>query len=626
MNGKELLSAITGYTSYSKYLPEEKRRETWEETVDRYFKALESKYRRKLAKSEILQKYFPILKQAVLDKKILPSMRFVQFAGKPIELAPNRAYNCSYMPVNSIHSFSEAMFLLLGGSGVGYSVQKHHVDDLPEISKATKTRRFVVGDSIEGWADAVKVLIKAYFGLSKTNPVFDFSDIRKKGTRLKTSGGRAPGFQPLSDALHNIRAILDAKADGEKLKPIEAHDIMCHIADAVLSGGIRRAALISLFSPNDQEMMECKSGDWFERHPYRGRANNSVVLLRDSATEEMLDYIKQRNMINGYGEPGIFWTNDLEIGTNPCAEISLRPHQFCNLCNVNVVMMKDDEDLIYHATLAAMIGTLQAGFTDFHYLRPIWQETTESEALIGVGLAGIASWETINPNTLTRAAVMVANANRSIAYAIGIKEAARTTCVKPDGNTGAFLGVSSGIHAWHSPYFIRHKRVDKTEPIYSYMVESAPGIVEDDLERPSTRAVFKFPVKAPDGAITRENESALELLERVKHIYKYWVDVGHVSGPNTHNVSVTVSVKEDEWDKVFEWMWNNRRYYSAISLMPYDTSKYAQAPFTECTKEEFEQLEAYIETCNIDLSKIVEDEDITNKKDQIACGGGACEI
>ena len=277
----KLLSDITVYMKYAKYIPELNRRETWEELVTRNKEMHQKKYPQ--LKDEIEKVY-----KLVYDKKVLPSMRSLQFGGKPIEISPNRIYNCAYMPIDHVDSFSEAMFLLLGGTGVGYSVQKHHVDKLPEIKKPNpnRTRRYLIGDSIEGWADAIKVLLESYFGTKASKPVFDFSDIRPKGARLVTSGGKAPGPQPLKDCLHNIKKVLDAKEDGDKLKPIEVHDIVCYIADAVLAGGIRRAALISLFSADDDEMIACKSGSWWESNPQRGRANNSAVLMRHKVTKE----------------------------------------------------------------------------------------------------------------------------------------------------------------------------------------------------------------------------------------------------------------------------------------------------------------------------------------------------
>ena len=381
---QKILSDLTVYMKYAKYIPELERRETWEELVTRNMNMHIKKYPH--IASEIVEVY-----QYVFDKKVLPSMRSMQFGGKPIEISPNRIYNCAYLPIDHLDAFSEAMFLLLGGTGVGYSVQKHHVEKLPEIRKPNpnRTRRFLVGDSIEGWADAIKVLMKSYFGEHLSTPEFDFSDVRPKGAQLVTSGGKAPGPQPLKDCLHKLKGMLDAKEDGEKMTPIEVHDMVCHIADAVLAGGIRRAALISLFSADDNEMIACKSGAWWENNPQRGRANNSAALVRHKITKEFFMDLWKRVEASGAGEPGIYFTNDKDWGTNPCCEIALRPNQFCNLCEVNVSDIESQEDLNNRVKAAAFIGTLQAGYTDFHYLRDVWKRTTEKEALIGVSMTGI---------------------------------------------------------------------------------------------------------------------------------------------------------------------------------------------------------------------------------------------
>jgi ribonucleoside-diphosphate reductase alpha chain len=342
--------------------------------------------------------------------------------------------NCCYLPIDHIDCFSEVMFLLLGGTGVGYSVQRHHVEKLPEIRKPnpTRNRRFLISDSIEGWADAIKTLIKSYTGDISSTPVFDYSDIRPKGARLITSGGKAPGPQPLKDCIHNIKKILDTIEDGEKLTPIQVHDIVCYIADAVLAGGIRRAALICLFSADDDEMISCKSGAWWENNPQRGRANNSAVLLRHKITKEFFDDLWLRIKLSGSGEPGIYFTNDKDWGTNPCCEIALRPYQFCNLCEVNVSNIESQEDYNERVKAAAFIGTLQAGYTDFHYLREIWKRTTEKEALIGVGMTGIGSGIVLNYD-IKGAAKLVKEENARVAAIIGINAAARTTTVKPSG-------------------------------------------------------------------------------------------------------------------------------------------------------------------------------------------------
>ena len=613
---QEILSDITTYMKYAKYSPELQRRETWVELVTRNKEMHQKKY-------PALSKEIDEVYKFVYDKKILPSMRSLQFAGKPIEISPNRVYNCAYLPIDDWRSFSEVMFLLLGGTGVGYSVQKHHVDKLPEIRKPNtdRERRWLVTDNIEGWADAIKVLMKSYF-TSGSKIKFDFSDIRPKGARLITSGGKAPGPQPLKECLVKVEGILEQKTNGDKLRPIEVHDIVCHIADAVLAGGIRRAALISLFSADDDEMLAAKSGAWWELHPQRGRSNNSAVLMRHKITSEFFNEVWKRIELSGAGEPGIYLSNDKDWGTNPCCEIALRPYQFCNLCEVNVSNIESQEDFEARVKAAAFIGTLQAGYTDFHYLRPVWQRTTEKDALIGVSMTGIGSGAVLNYD-MRQAAKVVKAENERVAELININKSARTTTVKPAGTTSLVLGCSSGIHAWHDEHYVRRIRVGKNEAIYTYLLIHHPELVEDEYFRPHDTAVISVPQQAPVGAILR-NESPIQLLERVKRVHSEWVKPGHRSGNNTHNVSATISVREHEWDAVGKWMWDNKDYYNGLSVLPYDGGTYIQAPFETCTEEKYNELMKSLH--NIDLSKIVELDDNTDLSGELACAGGACEI
>jgi ribonucleoside-diphosphate reductase alpha chain len=612
----QILSEITVYMKYAKYLPELNRRESWEELVTRNMNMHIKKY--PALREEIETAY-----QFVYNKKVLPSMRSLQFGGKPIEISPNRIYNCAYLPIDDHRAFGEAMFLLLGGTGVGYSVQKHHVDALPEIHKPNpkRTRRYLIADSIEGWADAVKMLVKSYFE-GGSSYAFDFSDIRAKGARLVTSGGKAPGPQPLKECLIKLQGILDAKEDGDKLSPIEVHDMVCHVADAVLAGGIRRAALISLFNADDEEMIACKSGNWWETNPQRGRANNSAVLIRHKVTREFFMDLWKRVELSNAGEPGIYLSNDKDWGTNPCCEIALRPFQFCNLCEVNASDIESQEDLNARVKAAAFIGTLQAGYTDFHYLRPIWKRTTEKDALIGVSMTGIGSGAVLGCN-MKEAAKLVKQENERVAGLIGINRSARTTTVKPAGTTSLTLGTSSGIHAWHNDYYVRRIRVGKNEAIYTYLAEYHPELVEDEYFRPHDTAVISIPQKAPEGAIMR-TESPFQLLDRIKKVHLEWVKPGHRSGNNTHNVSATVSLKADEWELAGEWMWENRDHYNGLSVLPYDGGTYTQAPFEDITKETYEEMLESL--TNIDLSNVIELDDNTDLSGELACAGGACEI
>ena len=610
----KILSEITTFMKYAKYLPKKQRRETWKELVDRN-KAMH------LEKFPKLEKEIEDAYKFVYDKKILPSMRSLQFAGKPININNARLYNCCFLPIDHTDAFSEVMFLLLSGTGVGYSVQKYHVEKLPEITKPTKSRRYLVGDSIEGWADAVKVMITAYMK-GKALPLYDFSDVRPKGALLLTSGGKAPGPEPLKDCLHNIQKIFDRKQNGEKLSTLEVHDMLCFIADAVLSGGIRRSAMISLFDLDDDDMLTCKFGNWWETAPQRGRSNNSAVIVRHKIEKEVFLDLWKKIEMSGSGEPGFFFTNDPNWGLNPCAEISLRPFQFCNLTTINAGDIKDQDDFNARAKAAAFIGTLQASYTDFHYLRDIWKRTTEKEALIGVSMTGIASGTVLNLD-MKEAANVVKEENARVAEVIGTNKAARTTTVKPEGTSSLVLGTSSGIHAWHNDFYIRRVRVGKNESIYQYLIDNHPEIVEDEFFKPKQQAVISVPQKAPKGAITRQ-ESALDLLARTSKVWKEWVKAGHRKGENKNNVSVTVTIKPDEWVDVGEWMWNNRDNFTALSVLPYSDHSYMQAPFEDIDEAQYNEMVGHLH--KIDLTKVVEVEDNTDLAGEVACGGGGCEV
>ena len=613
----KILSDITVHMKYARFLPKENRRETWTELVTRNMHM----HLKKFPELELqIRKAYKL----VYNKKVLPSMRSMQFGGKPIEINPSRIFNCAFVALDDYRAFSEAMFLLLGGTGVGYSVQYHHIEKLPEIRKPTSSRtyRYLIQDSIEGWADAVRVLMETYLGYRSSHVRFDYGDIRPKGERLVTSGGKAPGPQPLKECLLKIKGIMENKQNGEKLQSIEAHDIMCHIADAVLAGGIRRAAMISLFSANDNEMISSKAGNWWEKNPQRGRANNSVVLMRHRITKNTFMDLWERIKASGAGEPGFSFTNDKERGFNPCHEISLRSCQFCNLTEINVSDVESQDDLEERARVASFIGTLQAAYTDFHYLRPVWQTNTEKDALLGVSMTGIASGGVLKLDTKAAARV-VKRENKRVAEILNINTASRATCVKPAGTTSLVLGTSSGIHAWHNEYYVRRVRVGKNEPIYNFLEKHHPELLEDEFFRPHDTAVISVPQKAPEGAIVR-TESALQLLKRVKQVTEDWVFTGYSRGPNNHNVSATISLRDSEWTDVGEWMWENRNSYTGLSMLPYDGGTYKQAPFEDCSREKYEVLMSSL--TSVDLSKVSELEDNTDLTAELACAGGSCEI
>ena len=631
--GLKALSDVTVFSKYAKYIPEMNRRETWDEIVDRY--------------EVMLWRKFPHMKKEISDnivwirdKEVLPSMRALQFAGPALEVNNARGFNCAYLPIDNYHAFSETMFLLLGGSGVGYSVQRHHVEQLPVIQKSDKTRRYLIQDSIIGWADAIKVLMKGYFGKG-TVPEFDYRDIRPKGARLVTAGGKAPGPEPLRLCIAHVQAILDRKQDGERLSPLECHDILCHIANSVLAGGIRRSAMICLFDMDDEEMITCKYGAWYELNEQRGRANNSAVLIRGEVTQNQFFKLWERIELSKSGEPGIYWTNDRDWGTNPCCEIALRPFSFCNLCEINVSNVTCQRDLNKRVQVAAFFGTLQASFTDFHYLRSIWERTTTKDALLGIGMTGIGSGEVMKYD-LVAAANMAKAVNIITADKIGINPAARVTCIKPSGTTSCVLGTSSGVHAWHNDFYLRTLRFSKDEAVAQYLIANHPELCEDDILRPKDTLCVRFPIAAPSGSILR-TETAIDTLERVKKFSEEWVKPGHVSGANTHNVSATISINKErmynqnlekftgydavwlnEWQAVGTWMWNNKDYYNGISVLDYDGGSYKQAPFEDITREEYDRR---IETLQkLDLTNVKEEQDNVHFGQVSACAGGACEI
>jgi ribonucleoside-diphosphate reductase alpha chain len=620
---QQVLSDLIIWMKYAQHREDLKRRETWEEIVLRNAQMHISRY------PHLEEEIWRVYGKYVLSKKVLPSMRSMQFAGDSINLNPARMFNCSYLPVDSPEAFSETMFLLLSGTGVGYSVQQHHVNNLPPLRgpiQQGRRRRFLIGDSIEGWADAIKVLLESWFeGNREIN--FDYRTIRPKGSLIRTSGGKAPGPEPLRNAISHVTGILERafseRGSGTKLTSLEAHDIMCHIADAVLAGGIRRSAMIALFDFTDQQMLYSKSGSWWELNPQRARANNSAVALRHRITKEDFESFWSIVENNKTGEPGIYFTNDRDWGTNPCVEIALKPFQFCNLTEINAGDIESQEDFNERARAAAFIGTLQAGYTNFHYLRPVWQETTEQDALLGVSMTGILSGK-INTLNIEQASMIAASENERVSKEIGINLASRVTAVKPAGTTSLVLGTSSGIHPWHSYSYIRRIRVNKEEPIYPYLLEKMPSLLEDDVFKPSTQAVLSIPQEAPHGAKTRHNINEIQLLEMAKNIQTRWVWPGHRKGHNTNNVSITVNIREDKWSSVGTWMWENREFYNGIAVLPYDGGDYPQMPFEGVYPHEAERLKEHLSA--LDLSEIGEAEDNTSLQYELACSGGACEV
>lgn len=617
MIDKQALADITVFNKYAKFVPDLNRRENWTEICLRNAEMHKVKY------PHMSKQIDDVYNQFVVTKRVLPSMRSLQFGGRPVLMSENRIFNCAFSPAELPKFFSELMFLLLGGTGMGYSVQKRHVGKLPKIKtpESDGEYKFQIQDSIVGWADTIKVTCKAFFD-GGTLPIFDYRDIREKGAELVTTGGQAPGAEPLKLCVELLTKIL-RNAVGRKLRPIEVHDMACIIADAVLAGGIRRAAMIALFDRDDQEMLNAKSGEWYIDKSYRARANNSAVLKRGDVSEKEFFELITRIKESGCGEPGIYWTNNKDWGTNPCCEIALRPNQMCNLVEINAGAIVDQSSFNEAAAAASFIATLQAGYTDFHYLDPKWKQACEKDALLGVSMTGIASG-IVEKLSMEEATKHVLSTNKIVAKMIGINEAARSTCVKPAGTTSLVLGTSSGIHAWHGEYYIRRMRAGKNEALAKYIEKVAPELVEQDVTN-EKQVVMSFPQKAPEGATVR-TESMLSLLERVKNVSSNWVANGHRKGTNQHNVSCTISVKDDEWDTLGEWMWNNREYYNGISVLPYfGAAAYQQLPFEDISKERYEALLPFLKT--IDISHVYESsgKDV-NLSSEIACGGGGCDI
>jgi len=597
----------TFVSKYARWCPEKKRRETWQESVDRVKQMMLDKYVDPHndnfldVKDAISQAYEDMRK-----KKILGSQRALQFGGAPVFKHNARIYNCIASYTDRVRFFQECMYLLLCGCGTGFSVQKHHIYKLPKIVKSKEGyKKFVIEDSIEGWSDAVGVLVSSYFKkcnlfpeYNGKNVTFDYTNIRPAGAYLKSSGGKAPGPDPLKKALTSIKKVLDniIKEGRDKIKPIEAYDIVMFGADAVISGGVRRSATICLFSADDEEMAKAKTGSWFIDNPQRGRSNNSALLLRKKTSKKQFSELMQS--VKEFGEPGFVWSDSTELIVNPCVEIGMWPvdettgesgWQACNLSTINCAKVKTVEDFYAACESAAIIGTLQAGFTDFPYLGKASENIISREALLGVSMTGIMEQHEIclDPKVQKKGAEIVKKTNERIAKLIGINKAARTTCVKPEGTSSCILGTSSGIHPHHAKRYIRRVQANKMEPIYQYFKTINPRACEESVwSNNDSDDVVAFCVEVPDGSKIKNQLGAIDLLEYVKSTQQSWV----MSGTNpeqctqkwlTHNVSNTINVKPEEWDAVTEFIYDNRQYFCGVSLLPIAGDKdYAQAPFT----------------------------------------------
>lgn len=612
------LQEFTRISRYSRYLPDKQRRETWEEQVNRVFDNMHAiKYASSLDK---IQKDYEFAKKMVLEKKVLGSQRALQFGGPAILNKHARMYNCIASFCSFPKMFQETMWLLLCGCGVGFSVQKHHVDQLPEIApikEGQKTTLITIEDSIEGWADSLGALLSSYFVTNQPFPkyagkdiVFDFSEIRPKGSPISNMGGTAPGAKPLEKALNLIKKRLDSciQKGQKKLKPIDAHDIICYASDAVLAGGIRRSALISVFSPEDEEMVKSKTGNWFIDNPQRGRANNSALLIRNKTTKE--NFTKIMESVKNFGEPGFVWADDTETVYNPCVEINLYPvdektgevgFQACNLCEINMKDIKDPEDFYEACRAGAILGTLQAGYTKFSYLSEASSRIIEREALLGVSMTGMCDNPGIsfNPEVLRKGAQIIKETNKRIAAAIGINPSARTTCVKPAGSTSCILGTSSGIHPAYAKRYFRRVQINKLEKPGQFFAKYNPHAVEESVwSANKTDNVATFLCETPPDAFTKTDVGAIQLLKYVKLVQENWVQEGRdenlcVKPYLQHNVSNTITVEPDEWDEVAKFIYKYRENFAGVSLLPASGDKiYKQAPF-EKVMDSRELIETY---------------------------------
>ena len=608
----KFLSDIVVYRTYAKYLDHLGRRESLEEIINRNMMMHLERFPN--LSRDIIKAY-----KQVHDLNVMPSMRSMQFGGESILKNNIKLFNCSFAAANYSEIFSEALYLLMCGTGFGFSVQKHHTNNLPTIRKPKEESKYIVSDSIEGWAESLNTLVRSYFN-GGLRPLFDFTLIRPKGSRL-SSGATAPGHEPLKRMLELVENKLKL-AIGRKLKTIEVDDMLCIIADCVLSGGIRRAALISIFDKDDNDMLTAKHGHWWEKHPHRARANNSAVLHRQTTTREEFNAVFDACIASNSGEPGFVWTNNLELGVNPCCEISLNSNQFCNLTSVNLTGVKNEKDLHNRVYAASLLGTLQAAYTDFPYIKENWKIQTEKEALLGVSFTGVADNNVLTNEQLQNSAKLVLDVNEKYAKKIGINLAARSTCLKPEGTMSCVVGSASGIHARYDDYYIRRVRMNKGDALTNYLQSVVPSLVEDDLFSP-TGVVVSIPQESPKGSINRNGETASSLLDRVLKYNENWVSAGHRSGANNHNVSCTINYKPEEVAELRERMWDNRSSYTGISLLPFDGGSYKQAPFETCSKEVFDDMSKHIKSVN--LNEVIEFQDNTKRIEQLACSGGACE-
>jgi len=619
----DLYQNIIANSRYARYIPKLKRRETWDETVDRLIDYIKER-------APELHGVAPKLSKSIKNLDVMPSMRLMMSAGEACARDNIAAYNCSYLAVNNKRAFSECLYILMNGTGVGFSCERQEINKLPEISKEIIDSGdvIVVGDSKLGWAKAFKKLLSSLW--EGDVPNIDYSQVRPAGARLKTFGGRASGPEPLK-RLFDFTVETFIGARGRKLNSLEVHDIMCMIGEIVVVGGVRRSALISLSNLTDKRMREAKMGAWYNDFSWRGLANNSVAYTEkpdvETFMEEWLALIKSKS-----GERGIFnrtaaqvqaakWKRrpkDLNYGTNPCSEIILRDKQFCNLTEVVVRAGDTEKTLKEKVELATILGTFQSTLTDFKFISAEWKHNTEEERLLGVSLTGIMDAKiTSNPDPkmLERLRDASRKCNEKYAKIFNIPESVSITCVKPSGTVSQLVDSASGIHARHSYHYIRRIRMDKKDPIYDFLKTNGVQ-VEDEQFRPDSTAVFSFPMKAPKDAVTRHDMTAIEQLEHWLIYQRHWCE---------HKPSVTISVRDEEWVEVGAWVWKYFDEISGISFLPHSDHSYVQAPYEDCDKATYDDLKK-VTPANIDFTNFIEEDDNTISAQTLACSGGSCEI
>lgn len=618
---------------YARYMDSEQRREDWAETVGRYFDFMTAQLKKNqdYTLSDTLRKE---LESAVVNMEVMPSMRSLMTAGKALERDNTAGYNCSYLPIDDVKAFDEAMYILLCGTGVGFSVERQSIQKLPDIPEELfeSNTTVVVSDSKEGWAKSLRQVIALLY--AGEIPKWDVSKVRPKGARLKTFGGRASGPEPLVELFQFVSNIFKG-AKGRKLNSLECHDIMCKIGEVVVVGGVRRSAMISLSNLSDDRMRHAKSGAWWEKNGQRALANNSACYTE---RPDVGIFMQEWNSLyeSKSGERGIFnreaakkvvkqngrRNSDFDFGTNPCSEIILRPYQFCNLSEI--IVRSDDtvDSLKRKARLATLLGTFQSTLTHFPYLRKVWQKNTEEERLLGVSMTGILDNALLNnPDSpklegiLNELKEVCVATNAIMAEHLGIPASAAITCVKPSGTVSQLTDSASGIHARHAEYYFRRVRGDKKDPLTQHLID-AGVTAEPCVMKPEQTVVFTFPKKAPEGALLRKDLSAMQHLKLWLAYQRHWCE---------HKPSVTISVSEHEWPEVGAWVWKHFDEMSGVSFLPYDGGSYRQAPYEDCTKEQYEALLATTPS-SVDWNSLIEVDDNVEGVQTLACTAGGCEI